>query len=149
MAALSLGAAACSDDDDDDDEPEISFVRLTVTPPGGQPVSYDLRENASQNQTIAFRVGTNTVTAVGIGENNRTLDLDAEFEVRIVGSVSAQDVEGPLPTGVTFTRNGTLRNAQLVTTAAITTPASGVVRMFHRGEQHSDFDAAIRFTVAP
>jgi hypothetical protein len=111
-----------------------------------------LGTNAATNPAVVFRVGNNTVSAVALDANNQTIDLESDFEVRVVQAVTIQganEVETALPTGVTFTSNGTTSNATLVTTAASAAERPAVVRMFHRGEGHSDFDAGIRYTVAP
>jgi hypothetical protein len=152
LAVLSLGVAAC-DGDEAEDEPEISSIRLTVRPAGGAEQTYTLRESATASQTVVFRTGTNTVTAVALDDNNQAIDLGSDFELRIVQSVtlaagSGNEVVTPLTGTVTFTASGTTANATVAATAANATARDAVARMFHRGEGHSDFDANFRFTVS-
>ncbi|HZF66828.1 MAG TPA: hypothetical protein VEZ47_02200 [Gemmatirosa sp.] len=149
LATLSL-AAACGDDPDVEDEPEIASVRLTVTPPGGAAQNYVLRTTGT-NPTIALRVGTNAVSAVALDDDNQTISLGSDFELRIVRSVSvvgASEVETPLTGAVTFTRTGGLAGS-LVATGAVTPAATAMLRIFHTGEGHGDFEPTINYTVTP
>ncbi len=139
LGSVAALAGAC-DDDEEDDEPEIQAVRLTVTPPNGTATQYIVRTNGVQGGgPIQLRVGQNRVEAAGLDENNQIIDLENEFELRLVGSISGDNTT-PLPAGFEFTANRALSN-----TLTVSTPAVGqrtvALQMFHRGENHSDFDA--------
>ena len=155
LALLAVGAAACGDDDGfEEDEPEIARIRLTVTPASGTPVNYTLQASETANAVVAFRAGTNTLSAVALDANNQTIDLGSEFELQMVQSVSipqgsASELVTPLPAGVTFTPNGSMSGAALAITGPSATERPAVLRMFHKGEGHTDFDAKVRYTVAP
>jgi hypothetical protein len=152
LSTLAL-AAACDDDDEltGEDEPEIESVRLIVTPPGGTPTTYTVRVNGGASPSpIQLRVGTSAVTAQALDAAGATIDLANEFELRVVASVTGSDAgqQTPLTGTLTYTGNGTLTGA-LVATAATTANVAATVRMVHKEEAHSDFDAGVQLRVAP
>jgi hypothetical protein len=146
-------AAACGDDDEitGEDEPEIESVRLIVTPAGGTATTYTVRVNGGATPSpIQLRIGSNAVTAQALDAGGAVIDLDDEFELRVVASVTGAGgtQQTPLTGTLTYTGSGRLSGA-LVATAATTTNASATVRMVHVEEAHSDFDAGVQLRVAP
>jgi hypothetical protein len=151
LSALAL-AGACGDDDPAgiDDEPEIESVRLSVTPPGGTATTYTVTVNGGASPSpIQLRVGSSAVTAQALDAAGRAIDLGSEFELRVVASVSGSNAnqQTPLAGAVTYTGNGTLTGT-LVSTAATTSNVSAYVRMVHKEEAHSDFDAPVQLRAA-
>lgn len=150
VAALSFGVAACDDDPQVEEEPEIAALRLTVTPASGTAQTYTLTTGGA-NQNIALRVGANTVSAVALDDNNQAINLGSDFELRIVRSLTVQgasEVENPLTGAVTFTKTGGMTGT-LVATGAVAAPATALVRVFHVGEGHGDFEPGFTYTVTP
>lgn len=148
LAALAF-AAACNDDGgSEDDEPPIQAVRLTVTPSAGPAVAYTITTTGATPSPVSIRVGTSTVTAAALDARNQTIALESDFELRVVGAVSGA-TETPLPAGFTFTPNGTLSSTITATSAVTTRTIDAAVRLFHRGEGHSDFDARFQLFVTP
>lgn len=146
LATLALGVAACNDADDEEEHLEIESVRLTVTPPGGQPTVYTIRASGNTSP-VALRIGSNAVAAVPLDDDGQTSDEASELELRIVGAVQGE-TEQPLPGDLSFARNATLTS-----TLSAQAPATGQrtiwLRMFHRAEGHSDFDASFPVIVNP
>jgi hypothetical protein len=138
LSTLAL-AAACDDDDDitGDDEPEIESVRLVITPSGGTATTYTVTANGATPSPVQLRVGTSTIVATPLDASGRTIDEASEFELRMSG----------LPTGVAFTRSGTL-TATISATAATTTNANVSAIMWHRSEGHDDYTANFPLRVA-
>jgi hypothetical protein len=143
---------ACGDDDGPtgNDEPEIESVRLTVTPAGGAAANYTVTVNGGASPSpIQLRVGTSAVTAQALDAAGRVIDVDDEFELRVVANVTGADAaqQTPLTGAVTFTGTGTLAGS-LVATAATASNVSAYVRMVHKAEAHSDFDAPVQLRAA-
>ncbi len=148
LAVVAL-VAACGDDDDPsgpDEEPQIEFVRLTVTPAGGTATTYTVRTSGAPT-TVQVRVGANAIQATAFDAANQAIDVGSDFELRLVQAV-AGDAETALPAQYTFARNGTL-SSTLTVTAGAPTPQTAVVRMFHKEEGHSDFDPPVQIQVVP
>jgi hypothetical protein len=138
LSTLAL-AAACDDDDDitGDDEPEIESVRLVITPSGGTATTYTVTANGATPSPVQLRVGTSAIVATPLDASGRTIAEAPEFELRMSG----------LPTGVAFTRSGTL-TATISATAATTTNANVSAIMWHRSEGHDDYTANFPLRVA-
>lgn len=143
LAVAALGAAGCGDGDDlVGPDVEIESVRLTVTPAGGAATIYTVTANSQNATPIALRVGANTIVAEPIGDDDQVSDEADEFELQFTGPGNSA-----LPAGVTATRAG-LTNT-VTATAAVTTPADVAATMFHVAEDHGDYTANFRITVAP
>jgi hypothetical protein len=132
-------AAACGDDDatDSGEDVEIESVRLTITPAGGTATTYTVTANGATPSPVQLRVGTSTIVAVPLDDDNQTVDEASEFELQMSG----------LPAGVTFTRSGSLTATITATGAAAATRVSAA--MYHRTEQHTDYTANFQLSVVP
>lgn len=148
LSTLALAAACDDDDDEGEEEPDIQSVRLTVTPPGGAATAYVITTTGATPSPVQLRVGTSAVSAVALDDNNQSIALESDFELRVVGALSGE-AETALPAGITFVRNSTLSSTITATAAAANTTVPAVVRLFHRGEGHSDFDAGFQMRVVP
>jgi hypothetical protein len=130
-------AAACGDDDGTDagEDVEIESVRLTITPAGGAATTYTVTANGATPSPVQLRVGTSTIVAVPLDDNNQTVAEASEFELQMSG----------LPAGVTFTRSGSLSATITATAATAATQVSAA--MYHKTEQHTDYTANFQLRV--
>jgi hypothetical protein len=136
--ALAALAAACGDDPASPKaDVEIESVRLTVTPATGAAATYTVTANTGATVTVPLRVGTATVRAEPLDDRGQVVSEASAFELRLLN----------LPSGVTFTPNGTLTSTVTTTAALAATEISA--QMWHKTENHEDFRARFRVSVTP